>query len=247
MRCNCSSVLCQFQEGDHGISYAEQWEQIATKERARFLEMKAIMESQDYEENKKKFIEQRQEYYEVYSKLFAKMRKFEEKNMDKIMADDTLSDEQKNVKMREVYAEVERQSKLAEQSEEAKRYNSFIQENAMMNATIEFNLRKEKALGQARLEKSPKAVKEIEDALNIDRMIEKVDNTKKQKDGEKEYEQTKEFIGKILEEVTDMKILCYWQEGKAISIEKEKDIRLEELKIETLAYLRYSELLKVTR
>jgi peptide chain release factor 2 len=88
-------------------------------------------------------------------------------------------------------------------------------------------------LGQARLEKSPKAVKEIEDALNIDRMIEKVDNTKKQKDSEKEYEQTKEFIGKILEEVTDMKILCYWQEGKAISIEKEKDVRLEELKIET--------------
>ena len=97
---------------------AETFRQAGAKRLARLQEIKAILESEGYEQRRAAFEEERDRLTQNWQRFTAHIGEWEEEMTEKIMSDPTLSEEEKSKKMQsEVYAKVQEMYRQAESGE----------------------------------------------------------------------------------------------------------------------------------
>ena len=249
MRCNCDSLPCKFQYENNDLTFAEQWANIIDKERARLNEFKEFMEQDGYDEKRNAFDKEYKKLSKKMQQAYTAAQTFERQATDKVLDDESLSDEQKNKLLHEeVYPEVNRLLEQVDRDERVKAYYQFLNDNALMWNT--YMLTKKRAK-KKKAKKSPvqdEDVVEIEiPSLCIYDLIDDIEKRNGRSSGEREYAEICDFIDNVLALTTDIKIICYWQDGEELKVNAQKTINRKDMTIESLIYLKHCELLTIEK
>lgn len=124
---------------------AETFRQAGVKKLERLYAIKALMESEGYEQKRAAFEEERDRLAQNWQRYTAHIGEWEAEMTQKIMDDPALSDEVKGQKMQsEVYARVQEMFRQAEQSDAYKKalkeYRAFLQNNELMDEAAAYHL-----------------------------------------------------------------------------------------------------------
>lgn len=124
---------------------AETFRQAGAKKLARLQEIRALLESEGYEQRRAAFEEERGRLTQNWQRHTAHIGEWEEEMTQKIMSDPTLSEEEKSKKMQsEVYAKVQEMFKQAESGEACQKamceYEAFMQDNQLMSEAAGYHL-----------------------------------------------------------------------------------------------------------
>ena len=124
---------------------AETFRQAGAEKLARLQEIKALLESEGYEQRRAAFEEERDRLVQNWQRHTAHIGEWEMEMTEKIMNDPSLTDEEKNQKMQsEVYAKVQEMYRQAEQGEAFQKaigeYGAFLQSNQLMNEATGYHL-----------------------------------------------------------------------------------------------------------
>lgn len=248
MRCNCDSLPCKFQDQPQ-LTYSECWKKIIDDQFEKFNTLKEFMERKEYESEKKAFDKLYKKYSKEMNSAFDSVRKFEQEKSCEIMENKNLSDQEKSKLMgEEVYPKVNELMQEVEKDERVKRYYAFLEENRVMWETYALTKKREKKKKVKALSVDGEESVELDfPSLCIYDLIDNLSKTTGEKDGLKEYADIRSFVEGILNEVPQMKIICYWQDGEWLKVESEKKVKLNEFTIETLCHLKYCELLTIEK
>ncbi|MGN1099733.1 MAG: hypothetical protein ACI4S9_05270 [Christensenellales bacterium] len=132
-------VITAVNEIDREQPYtAETFRLAGAKKLERLREIKALLESEDYEQKRIAFDKERDRLTQNWQRYTEHIRDWEMQMTEKIMNDPTLSDEEKGRKMQsEVYVNVQEMFRRAESSEGYKRaideYRAFLKQNELMD------------------------------------------------------------------------------------------------------------------
>lgn len=124
---------------------AETFRQAGAKKLARLQEIRALLESEGYEQRRAAFEEERGRLTQNWQCHTAHIGEWEEKMTQEIMNDPMLSEEEKSKKMQSaVYAKVQEMFKRAESGEECQKaigeYDAFLQNNQLMSEAAGYHL-----------------------------------------------------------------------------------------------------------
>ena len=124
---------------------AETFRQAGAKRLARLQEIRALLESEEYEQTRAAFEEERDRLTQTWQRFIAHIGEWEEEATRKIMNDASLTEEEKGQKMqREVYAKVQEMYQEAESGEAFQKaigeYGAFLQNNQLMDEATLFHL-----------------------------------------------------------------------------------------------------------
>lgn len=121
---------------------------------------------------------------------------------------------------------------INEMDEIVKKSQEFFQENLLLIQSSIY-------VAQEQNDGSSFIIKDIEeDIKNVSRQYDNVEN---------EFNSLKEFASEILKISDEVKFLSYWQDGDMPYIAYEKDKVLKDLNIEDVIYLKYNELLTISK
>lgn len=120
---------------------ADTFRQAGAKRLARLQEIKALLESEGYEQRRADFEAEQERLMQKWRSHTAHIGEWEEEMTEKIMNDPTLSEEEKSEKMQsEVYAKVQEMYRQAENGEECQKaigeYSAFINDHALMQESM---------------------------------------------------------------------------------------------------------------
>ena len=124
---------------------AETFRQAGAKRLARLQEIRALLESEEYEQKRAAFEEERDRLTQNWQRFTAHIGEWEEEATRKIMNDTSLTEEEKGQKMQsEVYAKVQEMYQEAESGEAFQKaigeYGAFLQNNQLMDEATLFHL-----------------------------------------------------------------------------------------------------------
>ena len=124
---------------------AETFRQAGAKRLARLQEIRALLESEEYEQRLAAFVEERDRLTQNWQRFTAHIGEWEEEATRKIMNDASLTEEEKGQKMQsEVYAKVKEMYQEAESGEAFQKaigeYGAFLQNNQLMDEATLFHL-----------------------------------------------------------------------------------------------------------
>lgn len=124
---------------------AETFRQAGAKKLARLQEIKALLESEGYEQRRAAFEEEYDRLVQNWQRHIAHIGKWSKEMTEKIMNTPSLTDEEKMQKMQsEVYAKVQEMHRQAESSEAFRQamseYSAFLQSNQLMNEAAVYHL-----------------------------------------------------------------------------------------------------------
>ena len=124
---------------------AETFRKAGAKKLARLQEIRALLESEGYEQRRAFFEEERERLIQNWQRYTEHIGEWEEEMTQKIMEDPSLSDEEKGRKMQdEVYGKIEEMHRQAESSEAFQKaigeYGAFIQNNQLMDESCLYHL-----------------------------------------------------------------------------------------------------------
>lgn len=124
---------------------AETFRQAGAKKLARLQEIRALLESEGYEQRRAAFEEERGRLTQNWQRHTAHIGKWEMEMTEKIMNDPSLTDREKEQKMQsEVYAVVQEMHRQAEQGAAFQKalgeYAAFLQSNQLMNEAALYRL-----------------------------------------------------------------------------------------------------------
>lgn len=124
---------------------AETFRKAGAKKLARLQEIRALLESEGYEQRRAFFEEERERLIQNWQRYTEHIGEWEEEMTQKIMEDPSLSEEEKRQKMQdEVYSKIEEMLKQAESSEAFQKaigeYGAFLQNNPLMDESCLYHL-----------------------------------------------------------------------------------------------------------
>ena len=124
---------------------AETFRQAGAKRLARLQEIKALLESEGYEQRRADFEAEQERLMQKWQSYTVHIGEWEEKMTEKIMSDPALSEEGKSEKMQsEVYAKVQEMYRQAESGEACQKaigeYSAFINDHALMQESMLYHL-----------------------------------------------------------------------------------------------------------
>ena len=124
---------------------AETFRQAGAKRLARLQEIKALLESEGYEQRRADFEAEQERLMQKWQSYTVHIGEWEEKMTEKIMSDPALSEEEKSEKMQsEVYAKVQEMYRQAESGEACQKaigeYGAFINDHALMQESMLYHL-----------------------------------------------------------------------------------------------------------
>ena len=124
---------------------AETFRQAGAKKLERLQEIRALLESEGYEQRRAAFEAEQERLLQKWQSYTAHIGEWEEEMTEKIMNNPTLSEEEKGQKMQsEVYARVQEMHRQAENGEACRKalqeYGAFIQEHALLQESMLYHL-----------------------------------------------------------------------------------------------------------
>lgn len=258
-RCNCGTVLAHYNEVSSGESWLEFKKSTKAKEVARLESIKEIMEKKTYKKEKKAFEKQRDKVWSKIEETDGDIGEIEEKLTTEIMDREDLSMEEKSRLMNEkVYPKINKlmdeRELLPERMKAMQAYSEFLQKNQLIYDSTIYELKGQKqetipmvTMQDFMEEKEDAEIFNYEVPSNcIYDVIDRVKN----EDGntiEKEYDEMKAFIAEVLKHTNEIKIFAFWQDGTDIVVNNRKRITFDELKMEEIVFLKYNELLTITK
>lgn len=257
MRCNCGSALCSYQDYEDADSWQVLKENLKREQLKKLNEIKEIMEQADYPARKKQFEERLNELWEKADKTSVDVGKKERELTEAIFSRTDISEEEKQRLIHEeVYPEVTELMNEAEKRPERikamEEYRKFCDENQVMWQSVVYTLERDENVKDF-------CCDEINDVSDDDETFEFIlpsnciyDAIGRAKNEEyeglnKEFDEIKLFAKKILEFANEIKILCYWQDGNGPAVDSEKTLSVKDFRIDDAIFLKYNELLTLTK
>lgn len=251
--CNCESFVSSMAEYT-GNSYFEMIKVVNNSELKRLNKIKALMNKSDYKELKERYIAERDSLSNAFENFFEPLSNYEMEQIHLLEAKYKGKALKKQIDL--LYKELDRKSEEIENSAEYKsaelKLNKFVEKNQLLEESTlyyltkeeENNAKKEELLDEDLLEGSDDSVEYIdihEESFVIDTVIQNLE-TKYQNDYNNFLEYKKLFEN-LLENEEYILFCCIWNEPEKLSIEKE--VNINDIKIENLASLEYNQILKI--
>lgn len=253
MRCNCGSVVGSLQH--EKLAFEEYYEENLRKNVERLEKIKAIMLSKNYKKRKKALEKQMNRFSKEMQDLNRETAKLERDLTERIINDNTLSDEEKSRKMHEeVYPLINKKLQETDESEAMKdlqkRQEEFLRcgDNEFLLDSCGYTLRKRKP---KKIDLVPLFSEDGEEETvvipsdNIDDAIAEAKSNKEKTAAAREYREITDFIEAVRKEGGKIKFLSFWQDGEAAKIKEEREVGFTEMTVDTVASLPYNVLLSI--
>lgn len=255
MRCNCGSVIGSLQDRKTYDSWEFVKEESIKAQLEEFNAIKDLLEQKDY---KKKFDEvskKQKELFELYNKVGSDVGAIERKLIAEVEDRTDLTLEEKSkILHEEVYPKIQEmlteRENLPNRQEALKNYQNFMQENKLMISSGFYSLTRPESPTTKEIVVREDGTKEEVEFLNFSNciydMIENIKNPSN--DVEKvEFENLKNAVKEFLKICDDVKILAFWQDEDEVAVNDEIEYSFDEFNIESIAYLKYKDLLTITK
>lgn len=259
MRCNCGSFLAAHHDYEGNDTYKELNKNLQNAEIERLERIRDFMEQKDYKKMRRLFDKEVKKLWKAIEIAGEDVRNEEIRLTDEVMDREDLSEDEKNRLMHEeVYPKVnELLTKMEARPQNIaamQAYQDFIQKNDLMWQSWCYELKRTNPERTEMVEindfisgNEGSETYEIEMPSNC--IYDVIESKKREslKEIVQEYEEIKAFIKSVLKIVKEIKLFAFWQDGATITVKCKKAIKYSDIKIDDIAFLKYNELLTVTR
>ena len=254
--CNCGSFVGSMSEYT-GNSYLEMIEELNNSELERLTKIKNFMNKPDYKKQREMYIADREILSNILEKFLEPMFNYEmeQSNLLKTKYKGKALEKQMDL----LYKDLDKKLKETENSAEYKsaeaKLNEFVKNNKLMEESTLYYLTKddedndrksEEILDDELFEDLDDDIEIIdvpEESFVIDTVIQKLQN--RYKSDYNIFLEYKQLFESLLENEESILFCCIWDEPERMSIEKE--VNINDIKIEDLASLEYNQILKVCK
>lgn len=252
MRCNCGSVVSLLSDGDCGS-----FEQFVTDNVRRNVErlvaVKEIMSRRGYRAKKKSFQREYDRLVAENEAMFGKVAELETKLTERIMNDESLSEEEKARRLHsDVYPLVEQLNREIDDSEAMRefreRFEKFMNsdDNDLLRDSCAYTLKKRKPGKMTLIPLCGDESEETEITLpsdNIDDVIENAKRDARSQTLREEYAEIAAFVGAVTALRGQVKLFSFRQENGKPEITGETAVNVAEMTIDDIAGLPYNVLM----
>lgn len=257
--CDCDSVVHSIPSEVAAESFEEYHRKKTQKELDLLYKARKIMFRDDYPEIKAAYKKKYDELDRVNLKLIREQERLRKELIDSVKNDETLTSEEKTYKLKhEIYPLITKMERDYATSQEyhdlVKKFADFFNEGD--NRAIQESLyytkepfipRKVKVCAIFPKEGEPSEWEEYEESKNIDDVIERTKRQEFKKQKEYEYESLIGFINDVRKIGGRVKIIAIedFEDTDSISVDGEKEIALDSMTIDDLAFLPYNVLVSI--
>ena len=254
--CNCGSFVGSMSEYD-GNSYLEMIEDLNKTELEKLNKIKDFMNKPDYKKLKEKYITDREILSNALEKFFEPMSNYEMEQINLLETKYKGKALEKHMEL--LYKDLDKKLQEIEnsagyKSAEAK-LNEFIEKNQLMDESTLYYLTKEDEDNDKKSEEilDDELFEDLDDDIEyidvpeesfvIDTVIQKLQN--RYKSDYNNFLEYKQLFESLLENEESILFCCIWDEPERMSIEKE--VNINDIKIEDLTTLEYNKILKICK
>ena len=258
MRCDCDSIVGRFDGYGNSLPWDEFMRAHDRAEVERLEKIRDFMEGKTYKKEKKTFEKQHEKLLTALDDAIADVRDAEMRMTDEVMERTDITDDEKNRLLHEkVYPEMNRLSEEAEKRPARlaamKAYQKFSEENQTMCDSWLYTLKRSKPKKTKMIPlddflSGNEASEEIEVEMPSNCIYDAIDAARSSSTkylAEAEYKSLLAFIDAVLAKSGEIKLLTFWQDGLPVRIDKRREVKRADLKIDDIVFLGYHELLTV--